>query len=294
MGLEYIHHEFAPRNVIPARLWERFLGFSDHFEDYASMCVDRKLETLGENNYLSGGCVEYLPCLTVVQVPKMNEKDINEVNSTMNRLMTENPQCNTVFQLTTDQHFNWKSPKIHDFLVQSYADARKKYPINCYFSPSVLNIIVHIRRGDVDSRPDTLARYTSNEDYVSIIKKLLYLLEDLDYKNVLGREDYEIHLYSEGKPEDFGDIQNLPNTQFHLNDDLFETMHHMRNADILVGSFSAFSAYARTFMKGIPIFPAIQVETEGVPFKDGDFKEEHFEYWWDQRKDAIKSNKCDN
>jgi len=293
MGLEYIHHEFAPNNLIPARLWDRFLGYSQYFEDYASMCVDRKLKTMGAYNFLSDGCVEYLPCLTIVQIPKMNGKDHDLIYSTIQQLMFEYPQCNTVFQLATDQTFYLQSPEMEDFLLKSHSEARKKYPINCYFKPSVLNIAIHIRRGDVSSTKNTYRRYIPNEEYLSIVSKLINLLEDRDYKSVLERENFEIHIYSEGKPEDFGEIQNLTNVQFHLNDDLFETLHHMSKADILVGSFSGFSTFANIFVKGISIFPFITFQV-GVPFENGDFNEEQFDYWWNELKDAIKNNSCEN
>jgi len=257
------------------------------------MCVNRKLKTTAVYNYLSDGCVEYIPCLKIVRVPKMNGKDSREVNSTLQEFMSQYPECNTVFQLTTDQMVSFQPQSIQKFVLQSYSEARQKYPIYCYFKPTTLNIAVHIRRGDVSATKNTEARYMPNEHYYSIINKLIKVLENRDYKSVLEKEDYEIHIYSEGKPEDFGEIQNITKVQFHLNNDLFETLHHMGHSDIFIGSFSGFSTFANMFVKGISIFPYITLQL-GVPFAGGDFKEEDFDQWWNKKIDGIKTNRCEN
>ena len=97
------------------------------------------------------------------------------------------------------------------------------------FDNSKKNIAIHIRRGDVNPEKYP-SRFISNQIYIDLIKKI-------DLSNTL------IHIFSEGKSEDFNDImESFPNKFIlHLNENIQLTFHSMVKADTLVLSKSSFS-----------------------------------------------------
>jgi len=300
MNLTYIHHEFTPKNLISSRVWDQFLGFGNVFEDYASLCVGRKLEGTSFKNYLKDECSQFLPCLNIVRVPRMDGHDKEGVRMTLKKLMEENPECNTVFHLTVDQTIPLQLTEEEDpegivnFIRKAYHEARKAHPIHCYFDKKKLNVAIHIRRGDVSETQNTANRFVPNSSFVALAKQLKGTLERLGCERELGREGTTFHVYSEGSPEDFGEIQDIPNLYFHLNEDLFVSLHHLAMADILIGSYSGFSAYAKKITRAIPIFPFIQAEN-GVRLypQNGTFDQESFDSWWNVSKESLKVNPCE-
>ena len=96
-------------------------------------------------------------------------------------------------------------------------------------------ISIHIRRGDVvsDSSNNNInIRYTSNVVYSKII-------------NFLTKKypDKKITIYSQGKLEDFKDLQSINRSKISLflNGDIKETFHRLVSSNILVTSKSSFS-----------------------------------------------------
>ena len=89
------------------------------------------------------------------------------------------------------------------------------------------DIAIHIRRGDVKKGMND--RYTNNNIYNVIIEKLIAL-----YPN------YKISIYSEGKLEDFHDIQNN-NIKIILNQSICQDFHSLVKAKVLVTAKSSFS-----------------------------------------------------
>ena len=108
---------------------------------------------------------------------------------------------------------------------------------NYYYStekPSIdnIDIAIHIRRGDVVKNtfgPGKIDRFTDENFYKEIIKKLL-----AKYPN------YIIHIYSQGKVEDFS-IKEHSRLRFHLNEDLITTFHSLVKAKIFIMAKSSLS-----------------------------------------------------
>jgi len=295
-NLTYIHHEFSPKNDVPAEDWEKFLGLGENLEDYSAICVNRELKRFSSTGYLSGECKEFIPCLKIVRIPRFRAHTKEEIQKNFLKYIDENQDCNTVFHLTTDQivsyHFTNEPhiPQYFDFVRQSYRNARKRYPIRFRFDPTQLNIGVHIRRGDVSDVLNTENRFIPNSSIYNLLKSILAFLFKVNYQAELNKKGYQIHIYSEGVPEDFGEIQNLENVQFHLNEDLFETLDHLMRADIFVGSFSGFSTYAKIMARGIPFFPFIKSNGVEMFPKGGTFKQEEFQIWWDKLKPILSKS----
>lgn len=94
-----------------------------------------------------------------------------------------------------------------------------------------INIAVHVRRGD---STHTTRRFVGHDYFVNVLDDITNYLEE-------NGKQYTIQLYSEGKREDLPEFEKYKNISYRLNDDHFDTLHHMICADVLVMSKSTFS-----------------------------------------------------
>jgi hypothetical protein len=95
----------------------------------------------------------------------------------------------------------------------------------------VINIAVHVRRGD---STNNARRFVGHTYFVGVLKSIT------EYLKVHGKK-WCIQLYSEGKREDLPEFEQFSNVMYRLNEDHFDTLHHMVCADVLVMSKSTFS-----------------------------------------------------
>lgn len=103
-----------------------------------------------------------------------------------------------------------------------------KPDISDIYKPDKFNVAIHIRRGDV-SATKYPSRYTSNEEYIKLIK------------NQLWPENVQFHLFSQGVKEDFEKITiEFPNIQLHISENIQKTFHLLVEADHLIISKSSF------------------------------------------------------
>jgi hypothetical protein len=110
-----------------------------------------------------------------------------------------------------------------------------------------VNIAVHIRRGNV-SQTKYVSRFTGNHEYIDLLHKLDISVE-------------VVHIFSEGKPEDFEEILNaFPSIYFvmHLNEEITSTFHHLVMSDILIISKSSLSYCAGLLNKNTIVANTIQ------------------------------------
>jgi len=121
------------------------------------------------------------------------------------------------FSKTPDMYYNSHVLSI----LQQYYHSTPKPNIK------IPTVAVHIRRGDVNENNEK--RYTSNDKYKEILSFLL-----VKYPND------DIHVYSEGKMEDFQDLQQ-DRVAFHLNMTIEESFHSLVCAKVLVTAKSSFS-----------------------------------------------------
>jgi hypothetical protein len=105
-----------------------------------------------------------------------------------------------------------------------------------------LFVAVHVRRGDVGEHclPE---RFTHNSTVLNQIDQI---------SRALSRIPHEIHVFSEGSEDDFEEIQDR--AVIHLNGDVFECLHNLITADILVMAKSSFSYTAALLARGIVIY----------------------------------------
>ena len=103
-----------------------------------------------------------------------------------------------------------------------------KPDISDIYKPDKFNVAIHVRRGDV-SATKYPSRYTSNEEYIRLIK------------NQMWPENVQFHLFSEGVKEDFEKFTiEFPNIQLHISENIQKTFHLLVEADHLIISKSSF------------------------------------------------------
>jgi hypothetical protein len=133
--------------------------------------------------------------------------------------------------------------KSDKFFTKKILNKIKKY----YYSmpkPAIqkYDIAIHIRRGDVTAFNVHSLRFTTNEDYVSLIK---YFKKK--------HPNYSICIYSQGKIEDFGELQ-IPGVNFDLDSETTEVFHSFVQAKILVTAKSNLSYTAALLSDNIIYF----------------------------------------
>jgi hypothetical protein len=110
-----------------------------------------------------------------------------------------------------------------------YYSNDKPYIENIYL-PNTYNVAIHIRRGDVNLQKYP-SRFTKNSEYINLLTNM----PELEKDNVF------LHVFSEGKQEDFSDIvEKFPKIQLHLNVNIQKTFHLLVKSDLLIMSKSSF------------------------------------------------------
>lgn len=100
------------------------------------------------------------------------------------------------------------------------------------------NVVVHIRRGDVN-KTKYPSRFLTNQQYIDLLKKL-------------NLDNSIIHIFSEGNEDDFKDIVDAyptNNIVMHINENIQSTFHHLVMADVLIIAKSSFSYCAALLNK---------------------------------------------
>ena len=137
--------------------------------------------------------------------------------------------------------------KTSQYLSEKYFRNKERFPFEDSYNHQILNIAIHIRRGDIVSMKakdlsNWRLRWCDNAYFLSIMNKLLPFLE---------KTEYSIHIFSQGTIDNFSELKALPEVIWHLNEDVFSTFHHLVLADILITSPSSFSNKAAMISKGI-------------------------------------------
>lgn len=140
---------------------------------------------------------------------------------------------------TIGNHFRIQdlfSPAHIDLMRQTYRFTRHTPT----FDPSVVNVAIHVRRGDIARYP-TESRYTPTGYFTAMVRLVRAVLPSA-----------HIHVYSDS-PVDLEVSSSA--IRYHVLEDLLETMHDMIHAHVLVMSVgSNMSFFAGLMSRGIVTF----------------------------------------
>jgi hypothetical protein len=122
-------------------------------------------------------------------------------------------------------------------LREMYNSKPKPEPELPNFNKGNKNIVLHIRRGDVNASKYP-SRWSSDQDYINLLRKTIENIGKDENDNIAN---YDIHILSEGEPELFKAITDVyPDIKLHLSIDIQETFHMIVIADVLIMSKSSF------------------------------------------------------
>jgi hypothetical protein len=216
-GMTYVHTpltslDFTPDNASdwPAK-WERFLGLGT-----GSPSAQEVAGQLGDPRRVS------------------NPTQIQKINNSFWSL----PNCHAYADLYPDHY-----ERLTAQFAARYHAAPKAGCVS-HYTPGVVNVAVHLRRGkDLGHKLFLL----SHEEYSAALTRTLR-----DAVHAMGARCV-IRVFSDGDEAELGALQQL-GVEFHMNEDLFSTFHSLVNADVLVMAKSALSYAAALLSCGLVIY----------------------------------------
>ena len=146
----------------------------------------------------------------------------------------------STFHIHTDRFPDHYQALQESFREKFYSTPKTDYVVNK--TKDCIDIALLVRRGDITS--DNAQRYTTNEDIVERLTKMKAMFYDM-------KIPYNLHIYSEGSAEDFGDIPSFGT--MHLNGHPFGYVINFVKADILMCARSSFSQISAVLSKNIVI-----------------------------------------
>ena len=222
-GLQYAHSPF------PSADWEALLGFGRG---------EVSVETLRAHGH------------RLVRLPTFDEDNAVEVDR-IRRIIRAYGRRRVVFVAEQDQFYRDQHGVMADIRAK-FGQAFEANAPALRFRPGVLNIAVHVRRGDIGTtgrsdQPNLAMRWQDEDYFLNVTKRVIAALP--------GGQPYRIWLFSQGNPEDFAAFTVLPYVTLCLDMNARESFLHMANAAILIASKSSFSYKPALLNDGIKICP---------------------------------------
>ncbi|MCM1103075.1 MAG: hypothetical protein NC409_03120 [Clostridium sp.] len=222
-GIGYAYSPFANRK------WDAYLGFGE------GMVTARSL--LKERNYRK------------VKLPYFDEQNPEEVEE-IRGIVDSYAGGKVVFFLELDQ-FSGRQHEIGGYLRERFMGASARKADKPFYDPHFFNIAVHVRRGDiVDSEGRIMEEY--RQRWLSI-EYYLAVLDTLT--EILPKEKVRIHIFSQGKRENFKEFDKYHHVVYCLDESEQDTFGNLAKSDLLVMGKSSFSYDAALIQDGIRIYP---------------------------------------
>ena len=98
--------------------------------------------------------------------------------------------------------------------------------VSDYYSLSKINVCIHIRRGDIVIYGEKCGRYTTNEFFIDIIKKIYKILKNKCVFHIYSDSDIKLNLFYD-------------NIKYHINTDLLISVNEMIQSDIFIMSIGS-------------------------------------------------------
>jgi hypothetical protein len=157
------------------------------------------------------------------------------------KMINDDPRSPICFRLRTDSFVDDTFP-IRDELRRRFNVKPRAFP----FGNKFLNLVVHLRRGDVTPTTNEI-RYTPDECILKVVDQTLALIPD--------RSLLSLHLVSETADKVLIAEYLSRGFTIHAGSPAPEAFTACATADILIGSKSAFAYYAGLINTGLKIFP---------------------------------------
>jgi hypothetical protein len=191
-----------------------------------------------------------------------NEQDDDVIYQSVDDFIQSHPEPNTVFKLSNNRFGDYEYATTRSWFRDAYIKAREADSFALQYQPDLINVAVHIRRGDL--LPDRQFSDLSHR-----------MLPDRWYIEILNRVAAEasrplsIHIFSEGKN---GLYQSEKGVHFswsdfyagtghrvteHIDTPFLDTVHHLLHADVLIGSKSGMTHLAGMLGNQIKLVPTM-------------------------------------
>lgn len=190
-----------------------------------------------------------------------DEIDINEIekcffteNTTLD-VISKNNQSNKLYLYFHTFDIFYKNPEyyfkdIQDDLINAYRENNKN--IKLIYDKNKTSIAIHIRVcNDFDKH--TISDFSKEVRFNLTVDMYEKLIEQLKQKY----KNHDIHIFSQEKYFDvkFKNLRNIKDINIHFDDiDVFDTFHHLCNADVFVMGLSSFSIVAAYYNKNTIIY----------------------------------------
>jgi hypothetical protein len=196
-----------------------------------------------------------------IHIPS-NEQDDDVAYQSVDHFIRSQPEPNIVFKLSNNRFGDYEYATTRNWFRDTYMKAREADSFALQYQPDLINVAVHIRRGDL--LPDRQFSDLSHR-----------MLPDRWYIEILNRvaagvsNHLSIHIFSEGKN---GLYQSEKGAHFswsnfyagaghqvteHIDTPFLDTVHHLLHADVLVGSKSGMTHLAGMLGNQIKLLPTM-------------------------------------
>ena len=222
-GLKFAHIGFSDPK------WDDFLGFGDNEE---------QVKDLLKKGYKR----RRLPLFD-----STNQAEVDFMKAIIKSYSGEK----IVLVAELDQYYGEQYGVMND-IKHKFHHAKARQNDRLIYSKDFFNIAIHVRRGDIVA--GSLAgdsgmtfRWQSNDYFVNVLSEVLKIMQ--------FDRPVAIHLFSQGKQDDFQDFSRFENIQYHLDMTPRDSFLHMVYADLLITSKSSFSYKPALLNKGIKVCP---------------------------------------
>ena len=194
-----------------------------------------------------------------IHIPS-NEQNDDDIYRAIDQFIQKHPEPNIAFKISNNRFGDYEYASTREWFLNAYSKAREQNPIPLSLDPNVLNIAVHIRRGDLlpgRQFSDLSSRMLPDAWYLEI----LHMICNNTQKKLA------IHIFSEGRDGTYhsesglpfswkAHFQNTPHAIYeHIDTDFLSSFHHLLHADLLIGSKSGMSHLAGMLNQQTKIMP---------------------------------------
>jgi hypothetical protein len=252
-GLNYVYSPFCgdkivPGNIdVPVKHWNHFLNFSDQEIQEKDLPPSTKVISLPK-------ILSCHPSAEMLTTPNPKQAryqvgyDIHTERQEWQNLIERYRDQQVLFECAKNQFItiDWqylKMKKLQDKYWKNRPMETDNMPV--YFDKNKLNVVIHIRRGDVTKNGRYKVRWVSNDFYKTVMNQIRQTIKNCKIKFLIFSDATKISEFDHLLADDVSVKLWGTNT--------LNVFRHMTMADILVTGQSSFSCLAGLLNKGTKI-----------------------------------------